>query len=50
MITITACGDIDETGSRPVRDFVADAAAVYTHPITYAEMQVALARAVRMGA
>jgi len=40
---------LDETESRPVRDFVADAAAVYTHLITYAEMRAALARAVRMG-
>jgi predicted nucleic acid-binding protein len=40
---------LDETGSRPVREFVAGAAAIYTHLITYAEMRAALARAVRMG-
>lgn len=40
---------LDETGSRPVRDYVAGAGAVYTHLITYAELRAALARAVRMG-
>jgi predicted nucleic acid-binding protein len=40
---------LDETGSRPVRNHVANAAAVFTHLITYAEMRAALARAVRMG-